>query len=56
MPLSHDREGRQTILFWLWREWGRITELACTYGVSRTFLYDLRERAFEGLAEGLPPR
>ena len=37
------------------RKWGRVTELACTYGVSRTVLYDLRGRAFEVLAEGLSP-
>jgi hypothetical protein len=38
------------------RKWGRVTELAQSYDVSRTFLYDLRERAFEVLAEGLAPR
>jgi len=38
------------------REWGRVTELAQTYGVSRTFLYNLRERAHETLIDGLLPR
>jgi hypothetical protein len=38
------------------RKWGRVTELARTYAISRTFLYNLRDRAFEGLAEGLSPR
>ena len=37
------------------REWGRVTELALTYDVSRTFLYALRDRAFDVLAEGLSP-
>jgi hypothetical protein len=38
------------------REWGRVTELAQIYDVSRTFLYDLRDRALDVLAEGLSPR
>jgi len=38
------------------REWGRVTELAHTYDVSRMFLYGLRDRAFEVLAAGLAPR
>jgi hypothetical protein len=38
------------------RQWGRVTELAHSYGVSRTFLYDLRERALTGLTAGLLPR
>jgi len=38
------------------REWGRVTELARTYDVSRMFLYDLRDRALEVLADGLLPR
>jgi hypothetical protein len=38
------------------RGWGRVTELAQTYAISRTFLYDLRDRALEGLTEGLLPR
>ena len=37
------------------REWGRVTELAQTYAVSRTFLYNLRDRALEVLTEGLLP-
>jgi hypothetical protein len=40
----------------LQREWGRVTELARTYDVSRMFLYDLRDRALEVLADGLLPR
>lgn len=38
------------------RKWGRVTELAQTCGVSRTFLYDLRERALDVLSQGLAPR
>jgi hypothetical protein len=38
------------------RGWGRVTELAQSYAISRTFLYDLRDRALEGLTEGLLPR
>jgi hypothetical protein len=38
------------------RQWGRATELAQTYDVSRTFLYDLRDRALDVLIEGLAPR
>jgi hypothetical protein len=38
------------------RHWGRVSELARTYGTSRTFLYDLRARALEALSEGLAPR
>jgi hypothetical protein len=38
------------------REWGRVTELAQTYAVSRTFLYNLRDQALEVLVEGLSPR
>ena len=37
------------------RKWGRATELAQIYGVSRTFLYDLRERALDVLIEALSP-
>jgi len=38
------------------REWGRVTELAQTYGVSRTFLYQLRDRALNALISVLAPR
>ena len=38
------------------RGWGRVTELAQTYGVSREFLYQLRERALNSLSEVLAPR
>jgi hypothetical protein len=38
------------------REWGRVTELARTYAVSRTCLYNLRDRALEVLVPGLSPR
>ena len=38
------------------RKWGRATELKQTYGVSRTFLYDLRKKALDVLVEGLAPR
>lgn len=38
------------------RRWGRATELAEIYDVSRTFLYDLRKQALEVLIEGLSPR
>jgi hypothetical protein len=38
------------------REWGRATELAQRYDVSRKFLYNLRDRALDALIEGLRPR
>jgi hypothetical protein len=38
------------------RGWGRVTELAQTYGVSRTFLYNLRDQALDVLGQGLSPR
>lgn len=37
------------------REWGRATELAHLYGVSREFLYQLRDRALEALSTVLAP-
>jgi hypothetical protein len=37
------------------REWGRVTELAHTYGVSREFLYQLRDRALAALSTVLAP-
>jgi hypothetical protein len=38
------------------REWGRVTELAQSYAVSRTCLYNLRDRALEVLVHALSPR
>ena len=38
------------------REWGHATELARIHGVSRQFLYQLRERALESLIASLAPR
>lgn len=38
------------------RKWGQVTEWARTYQVSRTLLYDLRDRATEALTESLLPR
>lgn len=38
------------------RGWGRVTELARHYGVSRQFLYTLGQRAAVALAEALLPR
>jgi len=38
------------------REWGRVTELAQIYGVSREFLYQLRDRARDSLTTVLAPR
>lgn len=38
------------------RSWGRVTELAQTYGVSRPFLYELRDRAFKALCAAPAPR
>jgi hypothetical protein len=38
------------------RKWGRVTELAKTYNVSRTLLYDLRDRAKQVLSDSLLPR
>ncbi|HNT73517.1 MAG TPA: hypothetical protein PKH77_00720 [Anaerolineae bacterium] len=38
------------------REWGRATELARRYHVSRQWRYQLRERALDALRESLTPR
>ncbi len=38
------------------REWGRVTQLAQLYGVSREFLYQLRARALKALRDGLAPQ
>lgn len=38
------------------RPWGRVTALAEAHGVSRPFLYELRDRAFEALCAALAPR
>jgi hypothetical protein len=37
------------------REWGRVIELAGQYGVSRAFLYQLRDRALEAVRTVLAP-
>lgn len=37
------------------RRWGRVTELAHTYGVSRSLLYKLRDQALDALRQGLAP-
>ena len=38
------------------RPWGRVTHLSHQYGVSRTWLYELRHRAFEAISDALHPR
>jgi len=38
------------------REWGRATELAEKHNISRTLLYQLRDRAKEALINALLPR
>jgi hypothetical protein len=38
------------------RPWGRATELAQQHGISRTLLYQLRERAGEAVLKALAPR
>lgn len=38
------------------RQWGRVSELASRYGVSRTLLYEIRDRALEALVTALLPR
>ena len=38
------------------RRWGLVSELARWYGVSRTILYDIRDRALASLVEGLHPQ
>ncbi len=38
------------------RPWGLVSELACRCGVSRTCLYELRDRAWDALCEALLPR
>jgi len=37
------------------RKWGLVSELARLYGVSRTLLYETRERALEAIIEALLP-
>jgi hypothetical protein len=38
------------------RKWGLVSERARLYGVSRTLLYEIRDRAWEAVAEALLPR
>ena len=38
------------------RKWGLVSDLARQYGVSRTILYEIRDRGLGGLAEALIPR
>jgi hypothetical protein len=38
------------------RRWGLVSELARRYAVSRTSLYEIRDRALAGLVGALPPR
>ncbi len=38
------------------RQWGLVSELAHRYGVSRTSLYQIRDRALDALGEALLPR
>lgn len=37
------------------RKWGLVSELADLYGVSRSLLYELRDRALDALGEALLP-
>lgn len=37
------------------RPWGQVTALSREYGVSRKFLYELREKAISSIVEGLLP-
>ena len=37
------------------RQWGLATELARLYGVSRTLIYQIRDRAWEAMVEALRP-
>jgi len=38
------------------REWGLVSKLARLYGVSRTLLYEIRDRALDAIVETLHPR
>jgi len=38
------------------RKWGLVSELARLYGVSRTMLYEIRDRALDVIVEALLPR
>lgn len=38
------------------REWGKVTELACQYGVSRKFLYEVAAQAQQALECALAPQ
>lgn len=37
------------------RQWGRVTQLAQAYSVSRTFLYNLRDQALQAISKALVP-
>jgi hypothetical protein len=38
------------------REWGLVSDLARLYGVSRTLLYEIRDRVWKAMVEALLPR
>jgi len=38
------------------REWGQVAKLARLYGVSRTLLYEIRDRVQDAIVEALRPR
>lgn len=46
----------QMLVAWPERRWGLVTELAHRYGVSRTLLYQLRDRVLQAIGEALSPR
>lgn len=45
----------QMLVPWPDRKWGLVSELAHLYGVSRTILYEIRDRTWEALVEALLP-
>lgn len=45
----------QMLVSWPDRRWGLVSELAQLYGVSRTLLYEIRDRAWEAIVKALLP-
>jgi len=50
------RAGAALRMLHLGREWGLVSKLARLYGVSRTLLYEIRDRALDAIVETLLPR
>ncbi len=46
----------QMLIPWPDRRWGMVSELARLHGVSRTLLYEIRDRTWKAIVEALLPR